>query len=115
MANHLEDLTGLSIRSVRDGLTAKHFSASELADASFARIEALEPGLHAFNSLSKDLASAAACRIDALVAAGSNQIDGPSFSIADPKPLLAKAHDDLLDLSGRKRRRNMLARAAHAF
>ena len=29
--------------------------------------------------------------IDALVAAGSNQIDGPNFIIADPKPLLAKA------------------------
>ncbi len=32
--------------------------------------------------------------IDALVAAGSNQIDGPTFSIADPKPLLAKARED---------------------
>jgi uncharacterized protein len=32
--------------------------------------------------------------IDALVAAGSNQIDGPTFSIADPKPLLAKARDE---------------------
>jgi uncharacterized protein YggE len=32
--------------------------------------------------------------IDALVAAGSNQIDGPSFSIADPKPLLAKAREE---------------------
>lgn len=31
--------------------------------------------------------------IDALVAAGSNQIDGPSFSIADPDPLLAKARE----------------------
>jgi uncharacterized protein YggE len=29
--------------------------------------------------------------LDALVAAGSNQIDGPNFLIADPKPLLAKA------------------------
>jgi uncharacterized protein len=29
--------------------------------------------------------------LDALVASGSNQIDGPSFAIADPKPLLAKA------------------------
>jgi len=29
--------------------------------------------------------------IDALVAAGSNQIEGPNFSIADPEPLLAKA------------------------
>lgn len=29
--------------------------------------------------------------IDALVAAGSNQIDGPSFFITDPKPLLARA------------------------
>jgi len=32
--------------------------------------------------------------IDALVAAGSNQIDGPTFSIADPKPLLAKAREE---------------------
>ena len=32
--------------------------------------------------------------IDALVAAGSNQIEGPSFSIADPKPLLAKAREE---------------------
>lgn len=32
--------------------------------------------------------------IDALVAAGSNQIDGPSFTIADPKPLLAKAREE---------------------
>ena len=31
--------------------------------------------------------------LDALVAAGSNQIDGPSFLIADPKPLLAKARE----------------------
>jgi len=32
--------------------------------------------------------------IDALVAAGSNQIDGPNFTIADPKPLLAKAREE---------------------
>ena len=32
--------------------------------------------------------------LDALVAAGSNQIDGPSFSIADPRPLLAKAREE---------------------
>jgi hypothetical protein len=32
--------------------------------------------------------------LDALVAAGSNQIDGPNFSIADPKPLLAKAREE---------------------
>ena len=31
--------------------------------------------------------------IDALVAAGSNQIEGPTFSVADPKPLLAKARE----------------------
>lgn len=29
--------------------------------------------------------------IDALVAAGSNQLDGPSFTFSDPKPLLEKA------------------------
>jgi uncharacterized protein YggE len=32
--------------------------------------------------------------IDALVAAGSNQIEGPTFSIADPKPLLAAAREE---------------------
>ena len=32
--------------------------------------------------------------LDALVAAGSNQIDGPSFSISDPRPLLAKAREE---------------------
>jgi len=32
--------------------------------------------------------------LDALVAAGSNQIDGPNFSIADPKPLLTKAREE---------------------
>lgn len=31
--------------------------------------------------------------IDALVASGSNQIDGPSFAVADPAPLLAKARE----------------------
>ena len=31
--------------------------------------------------------------IDALVAAGSNQIDGPTFSVADPGPLLARARE----------------------
>jgi uncharacterized protein len=31
--------------------------------------------------------------LDALVAAGSNQIDGPNFMIADPEPLLAKARE----------------------
>ena len=31
--------------------------------------------------------------LDALVASGANQIDGPNFSIADPKPLLAKARE----------------------
>jgi uncharacterized protein YggE len=32
--------------------------------------------------------------IDALVASGANQIEGPNFSIADPKPLLAKAREE---------------------
>jgi uncharacterized protein YggE len=32
--------------------------------------------------------------IDALVAAGSNQIDGPSFSFSDPKPMLAEARTE---------------------
>ena len=32
--------------------------------------------------------------VDALVAAGGNQIDGPSFTVADPEPLLDRARAD---------------------
>jgi len=31
--------------------------------------------------------------LDALIAAGSNQVDGPNFTISDPRPLLAKARE----------------------
>jgi uncharacterized protein YggE len=48
--------------------------------------------------------------IDALVGAGSNQIDGPNFSIADPKPLLAKAREDAVKDATEKAQ--TLARAA---
>lgn len=48
--------------------------------------------------------------IDALVAAGSNQIDGPTFSIADPGPLLARARDAAV--KDARARAETLARAA---
>ena len=48
--------------------------------------------------------------IDALVAAGSNQIDGPSFSIADPKPLQSEARTEAVKDAADKAQ--TLARAA---
>ena len=64
------DLTILSVRSIREGLASRQFSAAELADAAFDRINAVDSAVHAFNSLSRDLAATAAARIDAIVADG---------------------------------------------
>ena len=64
------DLTRLSVRSVREGLLARDFTAAELAAAAYDRIEAVEGQVHAFNSLSRDLAAQAAERVDAVVASG---------------------------------------------
>ncbi|MDZ4655889.1 MAG: Asp-tRNA(Asn)/Glu-tRNA(Gln) amidotransferase subunit GatA [Coriobacteriia bacterium] len=64
------DLSALSATDIRDGITAKRFSAREVAAAAFAHIDALEPAIHAFNQLTPELAAQAADRIDAMAAAG---------------------------------------------
>jgi aspartyl-tRNA(Asn)/glutamyl-tRNA(Gln) amidotransferase subunit A len=66
------DLSALSVRGIREGLTKRDFTAAELADSAFARIDAVEGDVHAFNSLSRDLAAEAARRVDAMVAAGED-------------------------------------------
>jgi hypothetical protein len=48
--------------------------------------------------------------VDALVAQGANRIDGPSFSIADPQPLLDKARTAAV--ANARARADLLAKAA---
>ena len=65
-----DDLTGLTIAAMRDGLRAKAFSAAELAEVHIAAVEAARP-LNAFIVETPDHARAAAAAADAALAAGS--------------------------------------------
>jgi aspartyl-tRNA(Asn)/glutamyl-tRNA(Gln) amidotransferase subunit A len=64
------DLSTLTVRLIRKGLTARQFSAVELAESAYARIDAVEAEVHAFNSLSRELALDAARAVDTTVAEG---------------------------------------------
>jgi aspartyl-tRNA(Asn)/glutamyl-tRNA(Gln) amidotransferase subunit A len=64
------DLSTLTVRLIREGLTARQFSAVELAESAYARIDAVEAEVHAFNSLSRELALDAARAVDTTVAEG---------------------------------------------
>jgi aspartyl-tRNA(Asn)/glutamyl-tRNA(Gln) amidotransferase subunit A len=64
------DLSTLTVRLIREGLTARQFSAVELAESAYARIDAVEAAVHAFNSLSRELALDAARAVDTTVAEG---------------------------------------------
>jgi aspartyl-tRNA(Asn)/glutamyl-tRNA(Gln) amidotransferase subunit A len=66
----MQDYKKLTVKQIRDGLSAKQFSARELADAAFAEIEAQDKDIHAFLELTPELAYAQADKIDAAVAAG---------------------------------------------
>ena len=66
----MQDYKQLTVRQIRDGLSAKQFSARELADAAFAEIEAQDKDIHAFLELTPELAYTQADKIDAAVAAG---------------------------------------------
>src|ERR1700730_10520329 len=60
----------LTIEDIRKGLTARDFTAVELAEAAFAFAEAENPKLNAFLTLSPERALAAALAVDAKLAAG---------------------------------------------
>ena len=66
----MPDLSALTARQIRDGITGKQFSAREMAQAAFARMDAVEGGVHAFLQRTPELAYAAAEKIDAAVSAG---------------------------------------------
>jgi aspartyl-tRNA(Asn)/glutamyl-tRNA(Gln) amidotransferase subunit A len=66
----IRDLSRLSVRDIRTGLTSGELTAADMVESAYARIDAVEGEVHAFNSLTRDLAEEAAGRIDAIVAAG---------------------------------------------
>ncbi len=66
------DLSSLTVGTIREGLSARRFSAVELAESAYARIDAVEDDVHAFNSLSRELALKAAHEVDAAVADGGD-------------------------------------------
>jgi aspartyl-tRNA(Asn)/glutamyl-tRNA(Gln) amidotransferase subunit A len=59
----------LSVADIRAGLSARDFSATELAVESISRIEAIDPQVRAFLEVTPELALSAAAGIDALLAA----------------------------------------------
>ena len=70
-------LTDMGIAQIREGLTAKQFSAREVAQASFDHIAKADAQVHAFLELTQDAAMAAAQRVDDAVAAGTFDQLGP--------------------------------------
>ena len=79
------DLTKLTIKEVHDGLVAKNFSATELADDFLARIEKNDKNIHAYLSVTSDLAKEKAGEVDAKIAAGEEigPVEGVPCAIKD--------------------------------
>ena len=67
----------LSVAQIQAGLTAKEFSAKEVAENSQARIASADKAVHAFLETTEEAALAAAARVDAAIAAGDIAQAGP--------------------------------------
>ena len=67
----------LSVAQIQAGLTAKEFSAQEVAENSLARIVSADKAVHAFLETTEEAALAAAARVDAAIAAGDIAQAGP--------------------------------------
>ena len=67
----------LSVAQIQAGLTAKEFSAKEVAERSLARIASADKAVHAFLETTEEAALAAAARVDAAIAAGDIAQAGP--------------------------------------
>lgn len=67
----------LSVAQIQAGLTAKEFSAKEVAESSLARIASADKAVHAFLETTEEAALAAAARVDAAIAAGDIEQAGP--------------------------------------
>lgn len=67
----------LSVAQIQAGLTAKEFSAKEVAESSLARVASADKAVHAFLETTEEAALAAAARVDAAIAAGDIAQAGP--------------------------------------
>lgn len=67
----------LSVAQIQAGLTAKEFSAKEVAESSLARIASADKAVHAFLETTEEAALTAAARVDAAIAAGDIAQAGP--------------------------------------
>ncbi len=67
----------LSVAQIQFGLSAKEFSAKEVAEASLSRIASADKVVHAFLETTEEAALAAAARVDAAIAAGDISQAGP--------------------------------------
>ena len=83
----------LSVAQIQAGLTAKEFSAKEVAESSLARIASADKAVHAFLETTEEAALAAAARVDAAIAAGDIAQAGPLAGV----PVAFK---DIMNLEG---------------
>ncbi len=67
----------LSVAEIQAGLSAKEFSAKEVAQSSLSRIASADKAVHAFLETTEEMALKAAERVDAVVAAGDISQAGP--------------------------------------
>lgn len=67
----------LSVAQIQAGLTAKEFSAKEVAESSLARIASADKAVHAFLETTEEAALTAAARVDAAIAVGDIAQAGP--------------------------------------
>ena len=67
----------LSVAEIQAGLSAKEFSAKEVAQNSLSRIASADKAVHAFLETTEEMALKAAERVDAAVAAGDISQAGP--------------------------------------
>ena len=67
----------LSVAEIQAGLSAKEFSAKEVAQSSLSRIATADKAVHAFLETTEEMALKAAERVDAAVAAGNLSQAGP--------------------------------------
>jgi aspartyl-tRNA(Asn)/glutamyl-tRNA(Gln) amidotransferase subunit A len=79
------ELWQLSARDIREGVTAKRFSAREAAESCLARTREVEPQVHAFLEITEGLALAAADESDRRMAAGEcpRALEGVPIAIKD--------------------------------
>jgi len=79
------EIPKLTVRSVRDGLASKRFSASELTRAALDYAQAENPKTNAYLTLAEDRALAAASHVDSMVARGEplGELAGVPLGVKD--------------------------------